>query len=133
MQESSQIWWQEITGPKTFISDVTERLLTASVIVKIPDDLPWRHEMRQEIQSELRAQYNYSEISVIPIDAEEDVGENADIDAYILERFALGDVARQYRKKSGKSITQYIVQKNVLHDDVLWVKGLTATAVKKMD
>ena len=131
MQESSQIWWQEITGPKTFISDVTERLLAESVIVKVPDDLPWRHEMRQEIQSELRAQYDYSEISVIPIDAEEDVGENADIDAYILERFAMGDVARQYRKKSGKSITQYIVQKNVLQDDVLWVKGLTATTVKK--
>lgn len=130
MQESSQIWWQEITGPKTFVSNVTERLLEASVIVKVPDDLPWRHEMRQEIQSELREQYDYAEISIIPIDAEEDVEENTEIDAFILERFALGDVARQYRKKSGKSITQYIVQKNVLQNDVLWVKGLTEKTIK---
>lgn len=130
MQESSQIWWQEITGPKTFVSNVTERLLEASVIVKVPDDLPWRHEMRQEIQSELREQYDYAEISIIPIDAEEDVEENTEIDAFILERFALGDVARQYRKKSGKSITQYIVQKNVLQNDVLWVKGITEKTIK---
>lgn len=130
MQESSQIWWQEITGPKTFVSNVTERLLEASVIVKVPDDLPWRHEMRQEIQSELREQYDYAEISIIPIDAEEDVEENTEIDAFILERFALGDVARQYRKKSGKSITQYIVQKNVLQNDVLWVKGITEKMIK---
>lgn len=130
MQESSQIWWQEITGPKTFVSNVTERLLEASVIMKVPDDLPWRHEMRQEIQSELREQYDYAEISIIPIDAEEDVEENTEIDAFILERFALGDVARQYRKKSGKSITQYIVQKNVLQNDVLWVKGITEKTIK---
>ena len=102
MQELSQIWWQEITGPKTFVSNVTERLLEASIIVKVPDDLPWRHEMRQEIQSELREQYDYAEISIIPIDAEEDVEKNTEIDAFILKRFALGDVARQYRKKSGK-------------------------------
>lgn len=130
MQESSQIWWQEITGPKAFVSNVTERLLEASVIMKVPDDLPWRHEMRQEIQSELREQYDYAEISIIPIDAEEDVEENTEIDAFILERFALGDVARQYRKKSGKSITQYIVQKNVLQNDVLWVKGITEKTIK---
>ena len=131
MQESSQIWWQEITGPRTFIANITEHLLDASVIVKVPDDLPWRHEMRQEIQSELREQYEYEEISVIIIDAEEEVGENTAIGAFVLERFALGDVARQYRKKSGKSITQYIIQKNVLQNDVLWVKGITSETVKR--
>ena len=131
MQESSQIWWQEITGPKTFIANVTEHLLDSSVIVRVPDDLPWRHEMRQEIQSELRERYDYTEISVNLIDAETDVKENAEIDAFILDKFALGDVARQYRKKSGKSITQYIVEKNVLQNDVLWVKGITGKSVKK--
>ena len=129
MQESSQIWWQEITGPKTFAAEVTEHLLDSSVIVRVPDDLPWRHEMRQEIQSELRERYDYSEISLISVDAETDIRDGTDIGEYILENFALGDVARQYRKKSGKSIPQYVVQKNILQNDVLWVKGLTESTV----
>ncbi len=123
MLESSQIWWKEITGPKSFISDVTGQLLDSSLIVRVPDDLPWRHEMRQEIESELRELLDYAEISIIQIDADEEVPTGADVGAFILDRLALGEVARQYRKKSGKTIPQYIVEKQILKDDVLWIKG----------
>lgn len=131
MQDTSQIWWREITGPRSFILSVAERLQEASLIVRVPDDLPWRHEMRREIESELREQYDYADISVIAIDAEEEVDAGEDVASYILNRFALGDVARQYRKKSGKSITQYIVEKQVLKKNILWIKGIGREAVPK--
>ena len=123
MQDTSQIWWKEITGPKAFINDVAERLLESSVIVKVPDDLPWRHEMRQEIQSELRDQSDYREITVVQIDAEDVTKSGKDVCTYILDSFALKETTRQYRKKSGKSIPQFIVEKNILSNFVLWVKG----------
>ena len=131
MREASGIWWKEIAGPKSFVSDVTAYLLDTSVIVRVPDDLPWRHEMRQEIQDELRESYDYSEISIQFIDAEDVLDSQQDISAYILDRFALDEVKRQYRKKTGKSLLQFIVEKNILQDDVLWIKGISKKTAKK--
>ena len=131
MQDTSQIWWREITGPRSFVLAVAERLQETSLIVRVPDDLPWRHEMRQEIESELREQYDYADISVISIDAEEEVAGDEDVSSYILKRFALGEVTRQYRKKSGKSIPQYIVEKQILKNNILWIKGISREALPK--
>ena len=131
MLESSQIWWKEIAGPRRFVADITDQLLEASLIVRVPDDLPWRHEMRREIESNLREQLDYSEISVLQLDAEEDLPADADVGVWLLNHYAMGDVARQYRKKSGKTIPQYIVETQIFKDDVLWVKGFRAEKTEK--
>lgn len=134
MQDTSQIWWREITGPRSFISDVAEHLLESSLIVNVPDDLPWRHEMRLEIQSELRELCDYAEIPIIPIDAEDVASTGMDVCTFILDRFVMNDVARQYRKKSGKTIPQFIVEKGGLRNSVLWVKGFNSeTATEWLD
>ncbi len=131
MRDVAQIWWKDITGPMVFINDITGLLLETSFVVRVPDDLPWRHEMRTEIQEKLQAEYDYSGVSIHFVDAEAIDYSNTDIGSFILQEFALADVRREYRKKSGKTLTQYIVEKAVIGNDVLWVKGFNEAVLEK--
>lgn len=50
MPEWSEFWWTSITGPRNLCDAVSRALHNkSSVCLVVPDDLPWRDEMRASI------------------------------------------------------------------------------------
>ena len=52
MPEWSEFWWTAITGPRNLCDAVSRALHNkSSVCLLVPDDLPWRDEMRACIET----------------------------------------------------------------------------------
>lgn len=121
-----EFWWTYITGPSVVVSNVSMALLESSnVILKVPSDLPWRHSMRCAIQSEFRDRSISRDTIIELIDASDDNPERMEPGRFILHRFADDSIKRGFRNKSGISIQDYIRQRKVLQNRIIWVKGLT--------
>ena len=53
----SEFWWSHITGSHMVVSNVVESLLEKStVVLEVPEDLPWRQEMRSVIERDFSRQ-----------------------------------------------------------------------------
>lgn len=88
----------------------------------MPDDLPWRKQMRSSAECLLRE--NDSDLLITYIDCKTDCPDVSDIPEYLLERFAYPDIRSGYRASSGLTIYKYILQNNVLKNRVIWLKGM---------
>jgi hypothetical protein len=120
----ADFWWNNITGANMVVSKVTESLLdTNLVILFVPDDLPWRYEMRTAIEYSFRKNASSENVLVQTIDAADDCG-TQEPGNYLLDRFCTSRAIRTgYREGSSKTIQQYIISNKVLHDSIIWVKG----------
>jgi hypothetical protein len=120
----ADFWWNNITGANMVVSKVTESLLdTNLVILFVPDDLPWRYEMRTAIEYSFRKNASSENVLVQTIDAADDCG-TQEPGNYLLDRFCTSRAIRTgYREGSSKTIQQYLISNKVLHDSIIWVKG----------
>ena len=127
-----EFWWSNITGPYVMVSTVASALLeNANVLIRVPSDLPWRHSMRSVIQSEFRDRSLSRDIIIESVDETDDNPENLDPGVFILNRFA-DEITRQgYRSKAKKTIQDYIVQRDILRNRIVWVKGLSEKTTEK--
>lgn len=124
MLEWAEMWWTSITGPKNLCEDVVRSLRDKScVCLVVPDDLPWRSEMRACVENGMHQHPDMESFFVEFIDVADDCPDAVDIGRYLLERFANPDVAAGYRRRS--KIQQYILDNHVLDNRVLWIKGMT--------
>jgi hypothetical protein len=125
-QESGRLWWRSITGPVKLIAHMVRHLRDKnSVLLRVPEDLPWRKEMRIATEALLRdAEEN---LLISYIDCQDECPEVTNIGDFLLEKFAASepDVRNGYRQASGQSIGQYILEKKVLKDRILWIKGMS--------
>jgi len=127
-----EFWWTNITGPSVVVSKVTMGLLeNSNVILKVPSDLPWRHSMRGAIQSEFRDRSISRDIIIESIDAVDDNPDKMEPGKFILQRFADDATKRGFRDKSKISIQDYISQREILKNRIVWVKGLTGNAAEQ--
>ena len=61
----SEFWWANITGAHLVISKIVEALTeNCTVIIDIPVDLPWRHQMRSSAEDEFRKLSGISDIAL---------------------------------------------------------------------
>lgn len=121
-----EFWWNNITGAHVVVSKVANALLENSIIVlSVPSDLPWRHSMRSSIHSAFQEKNNSRDVVIEPIDIVDDNPERIEAGKFILQRYAPSAVCRGYREKSKVSIQEYITQKEVIKNRIIWVKGLT--------
>lgn len=121
---TDEFWWSGITGPRSVVTQVADALGEKSVaVLKVPDDLPWRHQMRACVESAFQSGLS-SGVTIQTIDADDECPTGEDPARYILERFARGAVAQGYRARSGGSLPDYLSRNGVLGDTLLWVKGL---------
>lgn len=125
----SNFWWNRITGPNYIINSVARSLSeNKTVFLLIPEDLPWRAEMRAIIESAYRQGYGNSNVCFSPIDVSEECKEEMPGD-YILRTFAKKNQTG-YRQGSSLSVQSYIINKGILNNRILWVKGLTNKSIK---
>ncbi len=123
-------WWESITGPRNLIEKINNSLQEKkNVALMVPEDLPWRDEMRAAVLQLFRNSPELANVDVDYIDVHDECPEAEDIGMYLLHRYALFSVATNYRGR--ESIQQYISQNSVLNNRVLWVKGMSQEAEQK--
>ena len=127
-----EFWWNHITGAQVVVSKVTSLLLdNAMVILKVPSDLPWRHAMRGSIHAAFQQRSDFEDVVIELIDAIDDNQENLVPGRFVLQRFASSTVSRGYREKSRITVQQYIMQKDVIKNRIIWIKGLTGKTAEE--
>lgn len=130
MPEWSEIWWTSITGPRNFCSAVVQNLYNKkNVCLIVPDDLPWRDEMRAYIETGMHQLPDMESFCVEFIDVEDECSDIIDIGRYLLERYASPAIATGYRER--EKVQKYMNDNHVLNDRVLWVKGMNPEQGKK--
>ena len=98
MPEWSEFWWTSITGPRNLCDAVSRALHNkSSVCLVVPDDLPWRDEMRASIETGMHQMPDMESFYVEFIDVEDECSDIADIGRYLMERYALPEIAAGYR------------------------------------
>lgn len=96
-----------------------------SVVLHVPQDLPWRHEMRDILREELQSTLGTENLSITFLDAREELAGKREPGKYLIDRFALRDVALHYRPGMA-SAQDYLLRKGVLRNEIVWIKGLDA-------
>lgn len=120
-------WWNRITGPQGTVQEVADLLSDGrSVSLGVPDDLPWRHEMRAAIRDALQSSYGLGDVSFEMIDGDQFPSTFDNLGEFLLDNFALKQDRMQYRPRPDKSIQSYLVERKVLKNRVVWLKGLTS-------
>ncbi len=125
MSEWAKYWWSSVTGPHNFCDEVAQALRGRSnVCLFVPDDLPWRSDMRGGIESSLRRWPEMEDFFFEVIDVADECADADDVGRYLLRRYAPLAVATGFRGR-GK-IQQYILNNHVLEKRILWIKGMNA-------
>ena len=133
--DRSHLWWNEITGPSAIVQSIAEALLRAqSVMLCVPDDLPWRRRMRDAVENALRKENDNLQVSYVDCqtDCDSFILPNGDIDVptFLIKRYGLSDSYNTYRHSSNTTIQDHIIGNNILQDRVVWVKGMNRRQVK---
>ena len=126
IQESGRLWWRSITGPVNLIARTVNNLRNRNIVLlRVPEDIPWRWEMRRAAEALLNDSEENLLISYI--DCRDECPEGTGVGDFLLEKFAAADssVRNGYRQASGQGIGRYILEKKVLKDRVLWIKGIS--------
>ena len=128
----AEFWWNNVTGPNMVVKNVINALRDNNVaILSIPDDLPWRYQMRSAIEYHFRKASSSENIFVQTIDATDECG-SQEPGKYLLERYCKSrDIRMGYRETSSKTIQEYLINNDVLHDTIIWVKGFTTNQTEK--
>lgn len=127
----SEFWWANITGAHLVISKIVEALTeNCTVIIDIPVDLPWRHQMRSSAEDEFRKLSGISDTIIEVVDATDDVPVDVAPGRFLLDRFAQNkEVRNGYCERSQRSIQEYIIENTVLKNRIIWVKGMLNSQV----
>lgn len=126
-----EFWWNSITGAHVVVSKVADALLeNKMVILKVPSDLPWRYSMRSSIHTAFQERTDARDVVIEAIDIVDDNPEDLEPGRFLLQKYASSAVSRGYREKSKVSIQDYIAQKDVIKNRILWIKGLDGPSAK---
>ncbi len=127
-----EFWWNNITGAHVVVSKVSDALLeNKMVILKVPSDLPWRYSMRSSIHTAFQERTNTRDVVIESLDIVDDNPQDLEPGRLLLQKYAASSISKGYREKSKVSIQDYIAQKDVIRNRIIWVKGLDETAASK--
>lgn len=131
-EEWSSFWWDQITGASMLVSAVSGALLQGQmVLLVVPEDLPWRQQMRSIIEHSYREDSPSRDILVESIDDEREYPDGGDVGRLLLDRCAETKLRLGYRPMGGRRIQDYICRHGILRNRVIWVKGLTRARAKE--
>ena len=127
-----EFWWNNITGAHSLVSAVAVELLESrNVVLNVPSDIPWRHSMRSAISTYFQEKNDLRDIIIQLVDVVDDNQELLEPGRFILSRFASSSISRGYREKSKVTIQDYISQKGVIRNQIIWVKGLSGKTAEQ--
>ncbi len=123
-----QMWWSNITGPQSLVRKVVDTLADArSAVLVLPDDCPWRSELRDIIIEEMRDDYALGTSTVSVLDPDETVANGpADI---LLGHFALEEVAHRYRMSV--PLEKYLLTNEVLKNKIVWLTAIEDASIEQ--
>ena len=125
MHEWPKYWWSSVTGPRNLCEAVSRALHGRNnVCLIVPDDLPWRWEMRGCIENEIKPRLDRESFCIEFIDVADQCPDIDDVGKYLLNRFAPAAVATGYRGR--EKIQKYILSNHVLSRRLLWINGMNA-------
>lgn len=125
----AEYWWSKVTGPNEAVQTVADALHDgSSVLFLVPDDLPWRHDMRASIRMALASSYGLRDVVIETIDCADDPDSSRDPGRYLLEHFALSKDRLAFRPGCGTSMRDFLASRSVLKSRVIWVKGADAAS-----
>lgn len=120
--EHGIVWWRSITGPSAFLRAASDGILSGkSLVLGLPGTCPWEYDMRSELDM-LIHRYDTELI----IDHLFPAGEPP---LKALEAYTDSDPGYMYRRSSGLSVQQYMLQRGSLKGRILWVHGLSTDAL----
>lgn len=120
-----QIWWNHIIKAHSFLeSIVTETIWGSSILLSLPNSIPWRNTLIDIVSDRLRIENSKNKFEKIEC-PEEDPG------AYLLERFCKKEIRATYRY--GVSYAQFLgkCQETVLNDRYIWVSNIPIDKISK--
>ena len=92
--EWSEFWWSHVTGSNMIVSKVVGSLLEKlTVVLEVPEDLPWRQEMRRVIENDFRDKSHLMEHIVEIIDAADEC-QGVSPGTYLLEHYSPSEEIR---------------------------------------
>lgn len=120
-----QIWWNHIIKAHSFLeSIVTETIGGSSILLSLPNSIPWRNTLIDIVSDRLRIENSKNKFEEIEC-PKEDPG------AYLLERFCKKEIRTTYRY--GMSYAQFLgkCQETVLNDRYIWVSNIPINKISK--
>ena len=120
-----EFWWESITGAHMVVERVSEALSSKKmVLLEIPSDLPFRSGMRNAIINNFHKNAVDEDPVFQFIDDSDDCCEE-EPGNYLLMTFGkTREVKNGYRSGSKYSLQEYLIKNRVLHDCIIWVKGI---------
>jgi len=129
--DPSTIWWNEVAGPCSFVEDLVNHLLLnrQNVLLYVPDDLPWRNEMRADIEAEFRSRSGFHDLVFNTIDVRDECPNVKDVARWLFEKYTDRDTRGGYRDRSG-TLVRYMTDHKALANRLLWIKGVSSDRVE---
>ena len=87
--------------------------------------------MRSSIHTAFQERTDARNVVIEAMDVVDDNPDDLDPGRFLLQKYASSSVACGYREKSKISIQDYILQKDVIKNRILWIKGLEGTTANK--
>lgn len=134
-REWAEFWWKRVPGPDEVIRRAGESLSEGrSVVLRLPQDLPWRHAMRDVLRDSLQDAGGMGEVSIDFLDVQDEVEDGCGVAQAIVDRFATPGVRVRYRAGRGLAYDQrFLLGQDVLRNEILWVKGLGGRSVAQWE
>lgn len=130
----SEFWWEEVTRPVKWVEDVVTNLIDSRmVILKVPLDLPWRHDMRRAINNEFKQRTMNNSVMICEIDVSDDNKNHLSPGRFLLERYGSRETRGAYRESSKITIQEYLSQMAVLKNRIVWIKGVPQDEVSQWE
>ncbi len=127
-----EYWWSRVTGPREVVYSVISALRgKKSAVLHIPQDLPWRQELRRSVRNNLESIPGLEDLAVYPIDIEDECANDVDPGRLLLDRYALREDRSRFRAGGTESIQDYLLRKNVMLNKLVWIKGIGPNASQK--
>ena len=133
VEEWSVFWWKNITGAHYIVERVVDSLINNNAaIINVPYDLPWRHDMRAEVEKAYRPNAESDNVIIDQIDDYDDRQKGLSVGRFLLDtKGQRPEIISGYRERSVKTIQEYLISNGVLRNRIIWVKGLSEEASRE--
>jgi hypothetical protein len=113
-------WWDSVTGPVRLVNEVADRLsMPSNVVLALPDDVPWRRNMRDAIIEALKARPGVQDLTVTDLDG---TGVTSPPDS--LRELALTHIRDGYMSWACDA-TDYLRDNGILSNRLVWVRNVS--------
>ena len=118
MTDRSELWWREVTGPRSFIEGIAAEILgNKSVALRSGIGLPWRGVLRDMLMEQIRRRgQDDLYLEYLAPEPGDDPAET------LLRNYGPVDVRNGYRVASGQKLNEYMLEKGALSSLIVWVK-----------